>query len=144
MANRGEKIWIVVVMKNEDGNLDASAYDNEPDASNYFVEMRARYGDGCVHIQETSVNTRDGSSQYIDAPWGFLRMDLKSEFVEGLMEDIAQAGDIKPGAAESFAHDRADAVGRRMARRVGEIVLDETKDELMAYDEWRCCPDMED
>ncbi|MDR1516302.1 MAG: hypothetical protein LBS45_11470 [Synergistaceae bacterium] len=145
MYERGEeKIWIVVTIKDEDGRPNVSAYDNESDANNYLLEMRARYGENGVFIQETTINSRDSSLQYIDAPWGFLRMDLKSEFVEGLMEDMAPAGAVKSGAAEMFAATRAEEVGRRMAKRVENIVMDETLEELKAYDEWRCCPDMED
>jgi hypothetical protein len=140
---REEKIWIVVTIKDEDGRPNASAYDNESDANNYLLEMRAKYGESGVFIQETALNSRDRSLPYIDAPWGFLRMDLKSEFVEGLMEEMAP-GEIKSGAADLFTASHVEEVGRRMAKRVEDIVLDETLEELRAYEEWRCCPDMED
>jgi hypothetical protein len=138
------KIWVVVTMNGDDGRVGVSAYDNEPDANNYFIEMRSRYGEKGVHIQETAINSRDASLPYIDAPWGFLRMDLKSEFVEGLMEDMSPQGKIKPGAARQFASKRAADVSQRMLKKVENIFVDEIKEELKAHDDWRCWTDMED
>jgi hypothetical protein len=138
------RIWIVVTTNGEDGRVSASAYDNEPDARNYFIEMRSRYGEKGAHIQETVINSRDSSLPYIDAPWGFLRMDLNSEFVEGLMEDMSPSGRVKPGAVEQFASERAAAVSQRMLKRVEGIFADEIKEELKSHEEWRFWTDMED
>jgi hypothetical protein len=138
------KIWVVVTMGGDDGRVGVSAYDNEPDANNYFIEMRSRYGEKGAHIMETAINSREVSLPYIDAPWGFLRMDLKSEFVEGLMEDMSPQGKIKPGAARQFTSERAADVSQRMLKKVENIFVDEIKEELKAHDDWRYCTDMED
>ncbi|MDR1978467.1 MAG: hypothetical protein LBQ42_07020 [Synergistaceae bacterium] len=144
MSKHGdEKLWVVVV-NTDDGSPNVSVYDNESDANNYFIEMQAMSGNTGIHIQQTTLNRRDGSLPYIDAPWGVLRMDLKSEFVEGLMEDMVPPDEIKPGAAEQLVGDLTEVVGRRMLKRVGGIIRDETKEELKIHDEWHFYEDMED
>jgi hypothetical protein len=141
-----EKIW-VVVEKKDDGHFVATAYDRETDANNYYIEMQARYhefGDR-VQIQETVLNRRDRDIPFDDAPWGALRLDIKSEFVEGLMEDMVPLDQIKPGAAERFVCEKIDMVRRRTLKRIDKILRDETKEELLVDDDWREYPaDMED
>jgi hypothetical protein len=141
-----DKVWVVIVSK-ADGSVEISVYDNEADANNYGTEMQARYhgGDGAVHVQGATLNRRDEHIESDDAPWGALRMDISSEFVEGLMEDMVPLDEIKPGAAEEFARERVDMVRRRALKRIDRIVKDETREELMTHDEWHVYPpDMED
>jgi hypothetical protein len=74
-----------------------------------------------------------------------LRMDIKSEFVEGLMEDIIPTGQILPGAAERFVSEKSESIKKRAASRLDEIVKNETKEELMhSSDEWIRAKGMED
>ncbi|MDR3333220.1 MAG: hypothetical protein LBT08_11395 [Synergistaceae bacterium] len=132
-----KKIW-VVTEEREDGTTFASAYDNEADANNYYNEMTAKYGAPAkLRLCETVLNRRGDYIPSDDAPWGTLRLDIKSEFVEGLMEDIIPSGHIKPGAAERFIGERATVVRRRTLERIDAIVRDETREELMSsHDDW--------
>ena len=141
-----EKIWVVVESMN-DGTIHASAYDNEADASNFFIEMKTRYADGETRVRmgETVLNRR---AEYIpsdDKPWGAVRMDIGSEFVEGLMEDMVPLDQIRPGAAERFVCERIEMVRRRTLDRLDEIIRNETKEELMScHDDWCHGKQMED
>lgn len=140
-----EKIWIVVETKG-DGTLHASAYDNEADANNYYNEMKAREQDAVkVRIGETVLNRREEYIPSDESPWGALRMDIKSEFVEGLMEDMVPLDQIRPGAAERFVCERVEMVRRRTLDRIDEIIKQETKDELrVCQNDWCTGKVMED
>ncbi|MDR1944208.1 MAG: hypothetical protein LBQ19_05240 [Synergistaceae bacterium] len=135
-VHKEEKIWVVIVKK-EDGHVFTAAYDNESDANNYYIEMQARFNDGGenIYIYQTILNRRDENIESDDAPWGALRIDIKSEFVEGLMEDMVPFDEIKPGSAEQFVRDRVDMVRRRTLKKIEEIVRDETKEELLVHDD---------
>ncbi|MDR1138191.1 MAG: hypothetical protein LBK91_07690 [Synergistaceae bacterium] len=140
-----EKIW-VVIEKRDDGTLHAVAYDNATDADRYCMEMRERHGDRAhLAVTETELNRRDENLPFDDAPWGALRMDIKSEFVEGLMEDMASSDQIKPGAAERFLNEKAGTVRKRTLVKLDEIVERETREELMqSHEDWILGKDMED
>ncbi|MDR1966903.1 MAG: hypothetical protein LBQ36_09345 [Synergistaceae bacterium] len=144
MTRKEEKIWVILEHM-DDGAIHAVAYDNEADADNYCMEMRARLDDPAkFRVIETELNRRD-SIPFDDAPWGALRLDIKSEFVEGLMEEMAPVGHIRPGAAERFAQEKIDLVRRRALERIDEIVTSETKEELMhSHDDWVLSKGMED
>ena len=95
MTRKSETIW-VVVEQGDDGALSAVAYDNETDAEHYAHEMKARKdGRERVVVIGTELNRRE-DIPFDDAPWGVLRMDIKSEFVEGLMEDMIPPGQMLP------------------------------------------------
>ena len=145
MAQTEEKIWIVTELK-DDGSLQTSAYDNEADAKNYYIEMKARYAEGeKIRLQETVLNRREEYIPSDDAPWGALRVDVTSELVEGLMEDMVPLDQIKPGAAERFVCEKVDMVRRRTLDRLDEIIRKETRDELLAcHDDWCHGKQMED
>ena len=107
--------------------------------------MKARKGDReRVVVIGTELNRRE-DIPFDDAPWGALRMDIKSEFVEGLMEDMIPLDQILPGAAERFLTEKIDMVRKRAAPRIDEIVKSETKEELLhTYEEWIRSKGMED
>jgi len=136
MTRKSEKIWVVIV-QHIDGNINAVAYDNATDAEHYASEMKIDKKDGDrVKVIETTLNRRE-ELPYADTPWGALRIDIKSEFVEGLMEDMAPPDQILPGAAERFVSEKTETVRIRAASRLDEIVKNETKEELLhTYDEW--------
>lgn len=137
MTRNEEEIWIVAELK-DDGTMLASAYDNEADANNYYIEMKARYADaGKVRMAGTVLNKRGEYIPSDDAPWGALRMDIKGEFVEGLMEDMVSLDQIKPGAASRFVCEKVEMVRRRTMDRIDEIIRNETREELLACrDDW--------
>ncbi|MDR3280552.1 MAG: hypothetical protein LBT23_08565 [Synergistaceae bacterium] len=145
MTLKEEKIW-VVIEKTDGDALDATAYDNEADANNYCQEMRALHENPSYgRIVMTDLIRRNEAIPSDDTPWGALRMDIKSEFVEGLMEDMVPLDQIRPGAAERFLHDKIEMVRRRTLEHIETIVKKETKEELiMAQDEWAHTKDMED
>ena len=136
MMRKSEKIWLVIV-RSADGTINAVAYDNATDAEHCESEMKVSKNDSDkVKVIETELNRRE-ELPYDDAPWGALRMDIKSEFVEGLMEGMASPDQILPGAAERFVNEKSDAVRKRAASRLDEIVKNETKEELLhTYEEW--------
>jgi hypothetical protein len=144
VARKSEKIWIVAEAGNS-GISNIVAYDNKNDADNYALEMKVKKDDPeRVRVIGTELNRRDGIP-FDDAPWGMLRMDIKSEFVEGLMEDMIPPGRILPGAAERFVSEKTGAIRKRAASRLDEIVKSETKEELMhSSDEWIRAKGMED
>jgi len=144
MTNKNEKIWLVIVQKS-DGPITAVAYDNSTDAEHYAQEMRIGKKEGDrVKVIGTILNRRE-ELPYDDTPWGALRIDIKSEFVEGLIEDMASLERILPGAAERFVSEKSDMVRRRAASRLDEIVKSETKEELLqTYEEWITSKGMED
>ncbi|MDR1917029.1 MAG: hypothetical protein LBQ58_10695 [Synergistaceae bacterium] len=144
MTRKEGKIWIVV--ENAGDTINAVAYDNENDAENYCLEMRARHEDKLkARVIETELNRHNEYIPSDDAPWGALRMDIKSEFVEGLMEDMVPLDQIKPGAAERFICEKVEMVRRRTLEHIAEIIKHETKDELLnsLYD-WSTSKSMED
>jgi hypothetical protein len=145
MTQKSEKIW-VVVESGADGHINAAAYDNETDAGNYAIEMGAMHGDKKrVKVVGTELIRRREGLPSDDAPWGMLRLDVKSEFVEGLMEEMIPAGRILPGAAERFVSEKMDTVRKRAASRFDEILKSETKEELVhTYEEWARAKGMED
>ncbi|MDL2263208.1 hypothetical protein LJC31_01000 [Synergistaceae bacterium OttesenSCG-928-I11] len=145
MAQIEEKIWIVVELK-DDGGMQASAFDNEADAKNYFIEMRARYTDTArIRIQETVLNRREEYIPSDESPWGALRVDVTSELVEGLMEDMVPLDQIKPDAAHRFVCEKVEMVRRRTLDRIDEIIRKETREELLAcHDDWCHGKHMED
>jgi hypothetical protein len=145
MTLKGEKIW-VVIEHSDDGTTNALAYDNEADAVNYCMEMKDRLGiSSYVHVQETQLNHRELPIPYDDTPWGALRIDINSEFVEGLMEDMVPLDQIRPGAAERFVNEKIDMVRRRTIEQLDEIVKKETKEELLStHDFWANSKRMED
>ena len=136
MMRKSEKIWLVVVRR-ADGTINAVAYDNTTDAEHYASEMKvSKNEEDKVKVIETELNRRE-EIPYDDTPWGALRMDIKSEFVEGLMEGMAPPDQILPGAAERFVNEKIDTVRKRAASRLDEIVKSETKEELLhTYEEW--------
>lgn len=144
MTQGDEYIWVVAECGKD--TVNTAAYDNESDAENYCLEMRERRdGDSNISVIKTKLNRRDEYIPSDDAPWGMLRMDIKSEFVEGLMEDMVPSGRIKPGAAERFVSERVCMVRRRALERIDRIVTDETKDELIqTQNEWSTSKSMED
>ena len=144
MTRKLEKIWVVVVQR-IDGPLNAVAYDNATDAEHCAQEMKVNRNEGDrVKVIETTLNRRE-ELPYDDTPWGALRLDIKSEFVEGLMEDMAPPDQIPPGAAERFVSEKTDTVRKRTASRLDEIVKNETKEELLhTYEEWIRGKGMED
>jgi hypothetical protein len=144
MAGKEEKIWVVIEKK--DGAFRAVAYDNATDANHYCMEMRERHGPSAdIAVAETEINRRDENIPFDDTPWGALRMDIKSEFVEGLMEEMAPSDRIKPGAAERFLNEKAGAVRKRALEKLDEIVERETREELMhSHDDWIQSKGMED
>jgi hypothetical protein len=145
VTRKEEKIW-VVIEKRDDDTVNAVAYDNVTDAENYCNEMRARAGNPArVRVMETELNRREEPIPFDDAPWGALRIDIKSEFVEGLMEDMVPLDQIMPGAAERFVHDRTDMVRRRTLDKLDVIVKDETREALLStYEDWVSSKGMED
>jgi hypothetical protein len=144
-VQRDEKIWVAIVSRG-DGHPDITVYDNEADANNYQIEMQARYSDAesSVYVRQTNLNRRSGSAPLYDTPWGALLVDIKTDFVEGLMEDIVPLDEIKPGAAEQFVQESVDEVRKRILKRIEKIIRDETKEELLIHDEWHDYRDMED
>jgi hypothetical protein len=144
MNRKSEKIWVVLDC-GSDGGKSAVAYDNETDADNYAHEMKERRKNPeHISVMGMELNRRD-EIPFDDTPWGALRLDIKSEFVEGLMEDMIPAEKINPGAAERFISEKIDAVRKRAASRLDEIVKNETKEELLhSYDEWIRAKGMED
>jgi hypothetical protein len=145
MAQKDEKIW-VVIEKGDDGAFHAVAYDNTTDAEHYYMEMRERRGASEVMaVAETELKRRDENLPFDDTPWGALRMDIKSEFVEGLMEEMASSDRIKPGAAERFLNEKAGEVRKRALVKLDEIVERETREELAhSHDDWVQSKGMED
>ncbi|MDR1510278.1 MAG: hypothetical protein LBS53_11630 [Synergistaceae bacterium] len=145
MMRKDEKIW-VVIEKGDDGALHAVAYDNETDADHYCMEMRERHdGASRVTVLETELNRREENIPFDDTPWGALRMDIKSEFVEGLMEEMASFDRIIPGAAERFLNEKAGTVRKRALLKLDEIVEQETREELThSHDDWVQSKGMED
>jgi hypothetical protein len=133
---KSEKIWLVLVRRAGD-SVNAVAYDNETDAENYASEMNVNKNEeDRIKVIETVLNRRE-EIPYDDASWGGLRIDIKSEFVEGLMEDMAPTAQILPGAAERFVSEKIDKVRKRAESRLNEIVKSETKEELLqTYEEW--------
>jgi hypothetical protein len=144
VTRKSEKIWIVVETE-KDGATSMVAYDNETDADNYALEMGVKKDDPeRVRVIGTELNRRD-EIPFDDTPWGMLRMDIKSEFVEGLMENIVPQNRILPGAAERFVSEKLDAIRQRAASKLDEIVKSETKEELVhSSDEWVMAKGMED
>lgn len=140
-----EKVWAVVEMK-ENGEMDVSVFDNEADATNYCIEMQARHENKKeVQMQQTILNRRDADIATDDAPWGALRFDVKTEFVEGLMEDMVPFDQIRPGAAERFVCEKIPMVRRRALDRLHEILKQETQDALnVCQKDWCGDTDMED
>lgn len=139
-----EKIWVVVELT-EGGGIDASAFDNEADANNFFIEMKTRIGTDGVIIKETVLNRRDEDIAFDDAPWGAVRVDIGSEFVEGLMEDMVPLDQIRPGAAEKFVCEHVEMVRKRALEKLDEIIKQETKEELKTcHDDWCHAKQMED
>jgi len=144
MTLKIEKIWVVVV-QSADGTINAVTYDNATDAEHYGLEMKVnKNGEDRVKVIETTLNRRE-ELPYDDTPWGALRIDIKSEFVEGLMEDMAPLDKIPPETAERFLSEKIDSVRKRTASRLDEIVKNETKEELLhTYEEWIRAKGMED
>ena len=144
MTRKSEKIW-VVIEHSADGGAGVVVYDNPTDADHYAMEMTARGEErGRVRVIEADLNRRE-DLPFDDAPWGALRMDIKSEFVEGLMEDMVPLDQILPGAAERFAAERVEMVRKRAASRIDEIVKSEMKEELLhTYEEWARAKGMDD
>jgi hypothetical protein len=144
MTGKSEKIWVVLEHL-DDGGINAVAYDNAADADNYALEMTARHGaHERIRILETGLNRRE-DAPFDDTPWGALWMDIKTEFVEGLMEDMVPVDRIVPGAAERFVTEKTDTVRKRAVSRLDEIVRNEMKDELLhSSDEWIRGKGMED
>ena len=138
-----EKLWVVVELK-DDGGIETSIYDNEADANNYYVEMKARYDDPSkVRISESALIRREEYIPSNDKPWGALRVDIKSEFVEGLMEDMVPLDQIRPGAAERFVCEKIDMVRKRTLDQLEDIIRLATQEQLkMCQDDW--CGSMED
>lgn len=145
MTQNEEKIWVVVESK-DDGTLHTTAYDNEADANNYYIEMKARYADAAkIRVTETVLNKRDEFIPSDETPWGALRVGIKGEFVEGLMEDMVPLDQIKPGAADRFICEKVEMVRRRTLDRIDEIIKNETREELLACrDDWCGGKHMED
>ena len=146
MEKLEEKVWIVVERK-PDGAVDSSVYDNEADANNFYIEMQARYEDPSAVRIEESILIRRGDTDDIDTddrPWGSLRMDVNSEFVEGLMEDMVPLDKIRPGAAERFVCEKIDMVRKRAQNRFDQIMKEEMEEELkVCMDDWCGHTDME-
>jgi hypothetical protein len=143
MGQTNEKIWVVIEMK-KDGAVLASAYDNEADANNYSIEMQSRGNGETVKLCETALNRREDFIPSDDTAWGAMRLDIKSEFVEGLMEDMVSLDQIKPGAADRFVCERVNMVRRRTMDRIEEILKNETREELLTCKEDWCALHMED
>lgn len=146
MERTEEKVWIVAE-KRPDGGSQFSVYDNYADANNFCIEMQALRGDIKAVRVEESVLVRRADTAGItvnDRPWGSLRVDVKSEFVEGLMEDMAHSEKIRPGAAEKFVNEKGAIVGKKAEDRIGEIVKKELEDELrVCMEDWCGYADME-
>lgn len=146
MKNLEEKVWIVLEHKS-DGTAESSVYDNEADANNFFIEMQARNKDPknvrieeSVLIRRSDINEIDSD----DGPWGTLRLDVNTEFVEGLMEEMAPPRQIRPGAAERFVNEKIDSVRRRARDRFERIVEEEMKEALRtSMEDWCGRSDME-
>lgn len=132
-----EKIWVVTETRS-DGTRAISAYDNQADAENYYTEMRAAGNPPAeIALEETVLNRREEFIPSDDTPWGALRMDIKSEFVEGLMEDMVPLDQIRPGAANRFICEKVEMVRRRTLDRLDEIVRKETREELKnCHEDW--------
>ncbi len=146
METMEEKVWIVVERKS-DGTVGSSVYDNYADANNFYIEMQARYEDPKAVRIEESVLIRRADTEDLDTddrPWGSLRMDVNSEFVEGLMEDMVPLDKIRPGAAERFVCEKIDMVRKRAQDRFDKIMKEEMEEELkVCIDDWCGHTDME-
>lgn len=146
MERAEEKVWIVVERKT-DGTMGTSVYDNEADANNFCIEMQARLDDPDAVRVEESVLIRRADMDEIgsdDRPWGSLRVDVSSEFIEGLMEEMVPLDQIRPGAAERFVCEKIDMVRKRAENRLGQIMKEEMEEELkVCMDDWCGHTDME-
>lgn len=143
-GTREERVWTVVELK--EAGVEVSVYDNEADANNYYLEMKDRYDDAnSVSIAESILRRRGEYIPSDDKPWGTLRMDITSEFVEGLMEEMVPLDQIRPGAAKKFVCEKIDMVRKRTLDRLDEIVLQETQEQLrVCQGDWCGYSDMED
>lgn len=139
-----ETVWVVTEFQ-DGGKITTTVYDNESDAENYFNEMKDRYGDpGRVRIDRSMLIRRVTDITTDEAPWGALRIDIRSEFVEGLMEDMVPLDQIKPGAAEKFVCEKIDLVRKKTLEQLDEIVRNETIRELeLSQQDWSGVHDME-
>jgi len=139
MVKTEEKIWIVTENK-ADGTAISSAYDNEADANNYFIEMQARRNGAETVRMNESVLIRRADINGIasdESPWGTLHMDVKSEFVEGLMEEMAPQDKIPPGAAERFVSEKIDMVRKRAQGTFEQAMQEAMREELrVCMEEW--------
>lgn len=146
MEREEEKVWIVLEHR-PDGSVGTSVFDNEADANNFCIEMQARTNDQrAVHVEE-SILIRRGDMEMIDSddrPWGSVRVDANSEFIEGLMEEMVPIDQIRPGAAERFACEKIDMVRKRAQGRFDQIVKEEMEEALKTcMDDWCGHADME-
>lgn len=142
--SRNETVWVVTECKDGE-KMETTVFDNESDADNYFNEMKDRYKEpNRVRINKSVLIRRDTDVAVDETPWGALHIDIRSEFVEGLMEDMVPLDQIKPGAAEKFVCERIDLVRRKTLEQLEEIVKNETIRELeLSQQDWSGVYDME-
>ncbi len=127
-ADCGETVWVVTNIK-DDGHVETAVYCNESDAANFYEEMKGDSGKN-VHMSECAVIYRDSDSASGDVHWGMLRMDISSEFVEGLLEEMDLPDNIKPEVAEKFVCEKIDHLRKKAVTNIEKIVKTETAKEI--------------
>lgn len=140
-----DSVWVVTNSK-DDGQVETAVYSNESDAEHFFNEMKDRYGaEAKVYINKNTIVKRDPEAKTNEAPWGMLRMDIHSEFVEGLLEEMDLPDNIKPCVAEKFVCEKIDLLRKRTASNIEKIVKDEAVKEIEStLAEWLETQAMED
>ena len=141
MEEVNERVWIVIQDASGEGFL-VSAFDNEADASNYFMERKTSMGDrhdGSLRMSDTLLMRRDMMMPRQDLPWGMMAPDLNKEFVEGLLEEYVPDGKFTPDTTERFLKDKKDDIYKRAQAKFNDYIRDELH---VCVDEW-CKVDME-
>ena len=140
-----ETVWVVTNIKSDD-LVETAVFSNESDADHFFNEMKGRSGaEANVHINKSVLVKRDPETKTNETPWGMLRMDIHSEFVEGLLEEMDLPDNIKPCVAEKFVCEKIDLLRKRTVTNIEKIVKDEAVKEIEStLAEWLETRAMED
>lgn len=125
----GDKVW-VVVHRTCDGTLDAEVFENRADAESFKLESAETSDLACtpenVRLVETSIRRREALASD-DAAWGIPMLDIDSEYIEGLLEEISPQAGVEAIVAEHMLKEKREKIEKEARARVRDLLCDELR-----------------
>ena len=124
-----EKVWIVV-HRTCDGTFDAEVFENKADAQSFYLDSAETKAISCspenTALIETTIHRRE-SPAADDGAWGIPMLDIDSEYVEGLLEEVSPGASVSAAKAEQVLKDKRAKIEKAAKERLRCLLCDELR-----------------